>query len=106
MNTKTLVSALIVSFAAIGAAQAANNEPNNEPFQGEYAQVHKDVSRYQVAAELRQARVAGLTAGNGDIDNLPFGAQADNGVTRAQVSASVHDGYVFGDSNNEPFQGV
>jgi hypothetical protein len=101
MKAKTIVSALILSFAAIGAAQAANSEPNNVPFQGVYGQADNGVSRAQVVAELQQARVAGLT-GNADSDNAVFTAQADSGVTRAQVAL----GSDFGDTNNQPFQGA
>ncbi|AOB29392.1 hypothetical protein AKI39_01110 [Bordetella sp. H567] len=101
MKAKTIVSALILSFAAIGAAQAANSEPNNVPFQGVYGQAANSVSRTQVLAELQQARTAGLT-GNADIDNAPFTAQVDSGVSRAQIAL----GSDFGDSNNQPFQGA
>jgi hypothetical protein len=101
MNAKTIVSAVILSFAAIGAAQAANSEPDNVPFQGVYGQADNGASRAQVIAELQQARAAGQT-GNGDVDNAPFLAQADSGLTRAQVAL----GSDFGDTNNQPFQGV
>jgi hypothetical protein len=101
MQAKTIVSALILSFAAIGAAQAANSEPNNVPFQGVYGQAASSVSRAQVLAELQQAREAGLTA-NADNDNAPFTAQADSGVRRGQIAL----GSDFGDTNNQPFQGA
>jgi serine protease inhibitor ecotin len=101
MNAKTIVSAVILSFAAIGAAQAANSEPDNVPVQGVYGQADNGASRAQVIAELQQARAAGQT-GNGDVDNAPFLAQADSGLTRAQVAL----GSDFGDTNNQPFQGV
>ncbi|ANN64953.1 DUF4148 domain-containing protein [Bordetella bronchialis] len=101
MKAKTIVSAVILSFAAIGAAQAANSEPNNVPFQGVYGQTADSVSRAQVVADLQQARAAGLT-GNADTNNAPFTAQADSGVSRAQIAL----GSDFGDSNNEPFQGA
>jgi hypothetical protein len=101
MKAKTIVSALILSFAAMGAAQAANSEPNDVPFQGVYGQAANSVSRTQVLGELQQARSAGLTA-NADIDNAPFTAQADSGVSRAQVAL----GSDFGDTNNQPFQGA
>jgi hypothetical protein len=101
MKAKTIVSALILSFAAVGAAQAANSEPNNVPFQGVYGQADNGVSRAQVVAELQQARVAGLT-GNADSDNAVFTAQAESTVTRAQVAL----GSDFGDTNNQPFQGA
>ncbi|ARP83548.1 hypothetical protein CAL12_23885 [Bordetella genomosp. 8] len=110
MKAKTIVSALILSFAAIGAAQAANSEPNNVPFQGVYGQAANGVSRAQVVAELQQARSAGLTA-NRESNNAPFVAQADSGVTRAQVVADIDSGntstsIAFGDLNNQPFQGA
>jgi hypothetical protein len=106
MNAKTIASALILSFAAIGAAQAANSEPNNVPFQGVYGQADTGTSRTQVIAELQQARSAGLT-GNGDVDNAPFLAQADSGVSRAQVASAIgQNDLAFGDLNNQPFQGV
>ncbi|OZI21142.1 hypothetical protein CAL26_27305 [Bordetella genomosp. 9] len=100
MNAKTIVSAFVLSFAAIGAAQAANSEPNNVPFQGVYGQAANSASRAQVVAELQQARAAGLTA-NSESNNAPFVAQADTGVSRAQIAL----GSDFGDSNNQPFQG-
>jgi hypothetical protein len=110
MKAKTIVSALILSFAAIGAAQAANSEPDNQPFQGVYGQTANNVSRAQVVAELQQAHQAGLT-GNADSDNAPFTAQADTGVSRAQVVADIDRGntvtsVAFGDSDNQPFQGA
>ena len=110
MKAKTIVSALILSFAAIGAAQAANSEPDNAPFQGVYGQAANSVSRAQVVAELQQARAAGLIA-SGDSDNAPFVAQADSGVTRAQVAAGIDHGntatsIAFGDLDNQPFQGA
>ncbi|OZI66183.1 DUF4148 domain-containing protein [Bordetella genomosp. 11] len=110
MQAKTIVSALILSFAAIGAAQAANSEPDNVPFQGVYGQAANSVSRSQVLADLAQAREAGLTA-NADSDNAPFVAQADSGVTRAQVAAGIDHAdtatsIAFGDTNNQPFEGA
>jgi len=110
MNAKTIVSAVILSFAAIGAAQAANSEPDNVPFQGVYGQAANTVSRAQVVAELQQARLAGLT-GNSESNNVPFTAQADSGVTRAQITADIDRGntttsIAFGDLDNQPFQGA
>ena len=101
MKAKTIVSALILSFAAIGAAQAANSEPNNVPFQGVYGQAANSVSRSQVVADLQQARQAGLT-GNSESNNVPFTAQPNSGVSRAQIAL----GSSFGDSNNQPFEGA
>jgi hypothetical protein len=112
MNAKTIASALILSFAAIGAAQAGTprGDSNNTPFQGVYGQADSSASRDQVVAELQQARAAGLT-GNADIDNQPFVAQADSGVSRAQVASGIAlsnggTDIAFGDIDNQPFQGV
>ncbi|WP_157664437.1 DUF4148 domain-containing protein [Bordetella genomosp. 9] len=112
MQAKTIATALILSFAAIGAAQAGTprGDTDNEPFQGVYGQNESSASRDQVLADLQQARAAGLT-GNGDIDNAPFAAAADSGVTRAQVAAEASQansstGIAFGDIDNQPFQGV
>jgi hypothetical protein len=112
MKTKSIATALILSFAAIGAAQAGTprGDSDNVPFQGVYGQADAGLSRAQVVAELQQARAAGQT-GNEDIDNQPFVAQADTGVTRAQVASGIdrsdngHD-LAFGDTDNLPFQGV
>jgi hypothetical protein len=112
MNAKNIATALILSFAAIGAAQAGTprGDSDNTPFQGVYGQADTGASRAQVIAELQQARTAGLT-GNQDIDNQPFVAQADSGVTRAQVAAGIDQSnggidIAFGDIDNLPFQGV
>ncbi|ARP84819.1 DUF4148 domain-containing protein [Bordetella genomosp. 9] len=112
MKAKTIATALILSFAAIGAAQAGTprGDIDNTPFQGVYGQDDNGVSRAQVVAELQQARAAGLT-GNSEPDNTPFTAQADNGVSRAQVAAEVQAGngsshVAFGDPDNAPFEGV
>jgi hypothetical protein len=103
MNAKTIVSAVILSFAAIGAAQAATprGDIDNQPFQGVYGQADNGASRAQVVAELQQARAAGLTA-NAESDNAPFTAEADTGLTRAQVAL----GSDFGDTDNQPFEGA
>lgn len=113
MKVKTIATALILSFAAIGAAQARTprGDSDNQPFQGTYGQDQASASRSQVLAELQQARAAGLTGNNGDIDNAPFTAQADTGVTRAQVAANVDHrnsatDIAFGDIDNQPFQGA
>jgi len=106
---KNIATALIASFAVIGAAQAAtpNGDPNNTPFQGVYSlqDVH-GTSRAQVQAELQQARSAGLTA-TGDINNTPFTATADSGVSRAAVTAQARESgaMAFGEPNNTPFEG-
>jgi len=42
------------------------------------------------------------------VNNVPFAAQADSSVSRAQVAADVAKApgaTAFGDSNNVPFQG-
>ncbi|ARP82363.1 hypothetical protein CAL26_16775 [Bordetella genomosp. 9] len=114
MKIKTIATAVILSFAAIGAAQARTprGDTDNQPFQGTYGQDQASASRAQVLAELEQARSAGLTGNNGDIDNAPFVAQQDSGVTRAQVAAAAVDhagsstDIAFGDIDNQPFQGA
>jgi hypothetical protein len=111
MNTK-IASALILSFALIGGAQAANSfgDTDNAPFAGAYGQQEAPAaSRAQVAAELQQARAAGLVT-FGESDNAPFTAQAESTVTRAQVAqeavnAGANGSVAFGDSDNVPFQG-
>ncbi|ANN77429.1 DUF4148 domain-containing protein [Bordetella flabilis] len=112
MNAKTIASAFILSFATIGAAQAATprGDSNNVPFQGVYGQADTGATRAQVIVELQQARTAGLTS-NVEINNAPFTAQADNGASRAQIRADIDSGnttssLAFGDVNNQPFQGV
>lgn len=106
---KNIATALIASFALMGAAQAAtpNGDPNNTPFQGVYSlQDVNGISRSQVQAELQAARTAGLTA-TGDIDNTPFAATADSGVTRDAVSTQARESgaMAFGEPNNTPFEG-
>ena len=106
---KTIATSLIVSFALIGAAQAASpvGDIDNVPFQGVYGQADSSTSRAQVQAELQQAKTEGLVA-RGDLDNVPFTAQADSGVSRAQVAADAAQtpgATAFGDLNNVPFQG-
>lgn len=105
MQAKTLISAMILSLAAMGAAHAGNSEPDNTPFQGRYGQAIDGNSRAQVAAELRQAR-AGGTIGNHETDNAPFAAQAGSPASPAQAALGPRGGYAFGDTNNQPFQGV
>ncbi len=106
---KTLATSLIVTFALVGAAQAGTprGDTNNVPFQGVFGQADSSVSRAQVQAELQQARNEGLVA-RGDLNNVPFTAQADSGLSRAQVTAEVArvpGAIAFGDTNNVPFQG-
>lgn len=111
MTTKIIATSLILSFALIGGAQAATQrgDSDNVPFQGVYGQVDGSAaSRVQIQAELQQAKSAGQVA-FGDINNVPFTAQADSSVTRGQVAADVgrEPGSVaFGDINNTPFQGA
>jgi hypothetical protein len=113
MNAKSIATALVLSFAAIGAAQAGTprGDSDNVPFQGVYGQADTGLSRDQVVAELQQARAAGQV-GNADPDNQPFVAQADTGVTRAQVASGIDHSdnngadIAFGDIDNQPFQGV
>ncbi|ANN69988.1 DUF4148 domain-containing protein [Bordetella bronchialis] len=107
MKAKTIVSALILSFAAIGAAQAGTprGDSDNTPFQGVYGQQASSVSRDQVVAQLEQARAAGLT-GNADSDNAPFTAQADTpSIAAVAQGGGVHGDLAFGDIDNQPFQG-
>lgn len=114
MKVKTIATALILSFAAIGAAQAGQTprgDSDNQPFQGVYGQDQASASRDQVVAELQQARAAGLAGNNGDIDNAPFAAQNDSGVTRAQVASNIGHAntatdIAFGDTDNQPFEGA
>jgi hypothetical protein len=106
---KTIATSLIVSFALIGAAQAGTprGDSDNVPFQGSYNQVDSSTSRAQIQAELQQAKNEGLVA-RGDLNNVPFAAQADSSVSRAQVAADVSatpGATAFGDTNNVPFQG-
>ncbi|CAM3343943.1 DUF4148 domain-containing protein [Bordetella sputigena] len=92
MKAKTLISALIVSFTAMGAAHAqagadegpaapgagrghvrtTNDDPNNIPFRGVYGQIESGLTREQVLAELRDAPRPG------PFDELPLG-QGDSG---------------------------
>ncbi|ALM85475.1 DUF4148 domain-containing protein [Bordetella sp. N] len=106
---KTIATSLIVSFALIGAAQAATprGDVDNVPFQGTYGQADSSTSRAQIQAELEQAKTQGIVA-FGDIDNAPFAAQAESNVSRAQVAdeaAKTPGATAFGDLNNVPFQG-
>jgi len=106
---KTIATSLIISFALIGAAQAGTprGDSDNVPFQGTYGQADSSTSRAQVQAELQQAKAEGLVA-FGDVDNVPFAAQADSTLTRAQVAdevAKTPGATAFGDLNNVPFQG-
>jgi len=106
---KTIATSLIVSFALIGAAQAGTprGDIDNAPFQGTYGQADNSTSRAQIQAELQQAKNEGLVA-FGDVNNVPFAAQTDSSVSRAQVAADVSatpGATAFGDTNNVPFQG-
>ncbi|WP_454690776.1 DUF4148 domain-containing protein [Achromobacter aloeverae] len=106
---KTIATSLIVSFALIGAAQAAGpvgSSIDTLPFQGVYGQADNSTSRAQVQAELQKARNEGLVA-NSDVDNAPFTAQADSGVSRDEVAAQAapQSGTAISDLDNVPFQG-
>ncbi|OWT80894.1 MULTISPECIES: DUF4148 domain-containing protein [unclassified Achromobacter] len=106
---KTIATSLIISFALIGAAQAGTprGDIDNVPFQGTYGQADSSTSRAQIQAELQQAKNEGLVA-FGDVDNVPFAAQAESSLTRAQVAdevAKTPGATAFGDLNNVPFQG-
>ncbi|OZI66202.1 DUF4148 domain-containing protein [Bordetella genomosp. 11] len=109
MKIQTLVSSVALSLALVAGAQAGTprGDTDNTPFQGVYGQVDSNAaSRSQVAADLAQARAAGLT-GNADVDNAPFTAQADVPSVPATVAAGgVHGDVAFGDLDNQPFQGV
>jgi hypothetical protein len=111
MKVQTLISSVAISFALVAGAHAGTprGDSDNTPFQGVYGQNDSNTaSRDQVVAELQQARAAGLTGNNGDIDNAPFTAQASGApATPSQAEAdSVHGSVVFGDIDNQPFQGV
>lgn len=102
-------AALVLALVGIAHAGTPRGDSDNVPFQGVYGQSDSaSATRAQVQAELEQAKSAGLVA-RGDLDNVPFTAQADDGVARAQVAAEVaqHPGATaFGDPNNTPFQGA
>jgi hypothetical protein len=106
MKTKLIIASLVSTFALIGAAQATpRGDIDNTPFQGVYSQNDSSVSRSQVVADLQTARANGV-ATFGESDNAPFVAQADSGLTRAQVSAQITmPAVAFGDTNNVPFAG-
>ncbi|WP_066640651.1 DUF4148 domain-containing protein [Bordetella sp. H567] len=105
MKAKTIVSALILSAAALGTAQA-----QNVPFQGVYGKQYSNVTREQVIQELQSARAAGKM-GNEDMDNKPFTAQRESDAGRPVVAANAGrdpSGLAevkFGDSDNVPFKG-
>jgi hypothetical protein len=111
MKVKTIVSALILSAAAIGTAQA-----QLAPFAGVYGKQDSHVTHEQVYQELQAARAAGLT-GNQDMDNQPFQAQNEAATTaqtgtNTQAPSAQNDAtpggladVKFGDSDNEPFRG-
>jgi hypothetical protein len=105
MKAKIIVSALILSAAAIGTAQA-----QLAPFDGVYGKQYSNATREQVQQELQAARAAGQT-GNEDMDNQPFTAQVDTQTNQAAAPATTdsHTSSLsdmkFGDSDNQPFQG-
>ena len=89
---KTLTSALLVSMSLLSAgafAASPNIEPNNVPFQGVYGQADQNTpSRAQVAADLAQAKAAGLVT-FGESDEYPVAVASNTGKTRAQVAAEL-----------------
>lgn len=114
MKNKTIISSVVLSFAATGGAQAAGtwDMSSTAPFKGVYGQVESSPSRAQVQAELQQARAAGQV-NNGDIDNVPFdGVYGEGGQStgRAQVQGELLPAHTAGlmdngDIDNKPFHG-
>ncbi|ANN78449.1 DUF4148 domain-containing protein [Bordetella flabilis] len=110
MKARTLVSASILAFAAVGSAHAQLT-----PFQGVYGKQYSNVTRAQVIQEMHAAKAAGLT-GNEDMDNQPFVAQKETGTdhaatatagaaTQADATPKGVGAMKFGDIDNMPFQG-
>ncbi len=106
------LSAAALSFAVLGAAHAAPagfGDTNNQPFQGVYgASESHELTRAEVVEQLRQAKAAGYQT-VAESNAIPFQASPDSNVTRAQVAQQVNaapGATAFGDSNNQPFQGV
>ncbi|ARP85357.1 DUF4148 domain-containing protein [Bordetella genomosp. 9] len=105
MKARSIVSTLVLSLAAIGAAQAQTT-----PFQGVYGKTYSNVTREQVVEELRAARAAGLT-GNQDPDNQPFTPQKATPAANANIAVQPSRDeqslaqLKFGDIDNMPFQG-
>lgn len=106
MKVKTIVSALILSAAAVGVAQAQTT-----PFQGVYGKQYSTMTRDQVMQEYHAARAAGQT-GNGDMDNQPFTPQKESSAGQSSVAANSNEHdysgmahLKFGDTDNMPFQG-
>jgi hypothetical protein len=104
MKARILASALVLSFAAIGGAQAQLT-----PFQGVYGKQYSDVTRAQVIQEMHAAKAAGLT-GNEDMDNQPFVPQKETGADQSAPAAQAATpnklgAMKFGDIDNMPFQG-
>lgn len=105
MKTSTIVSTLILSFAAMGAAQA-----QLAPFNGVYGKQYSNMTHAQVMREDQAARAAGLTS-NEDMDNQPFAPQKESGADQGKVTATTDDHHgsladeKFGDIDNEPFHG-
>ena len=107
---KTLTSALLVSMSLLSAgayAASPNIEPNNVPFQGVYGRVDPNApTRAQVAAELAQAKAAGLVT-FGEEDYPPTQAAPTAGKTREQVRAELAEAkatgqYTFGELDYPP----
>ncbi|MFC4279170.1 DUF4148 domain-containing protein [Achromobacter aloeverae] len=111
MRIQTIATSAALVLALVGIAHAGTplGDPDNTPFQGAYGQSdNASASRAQVQAELQQAKAEGLVA-RGDLNNVPFAAQADSGVSRTQVAADVAQtpgATAFGDPDNVPFQGA
>ena len=82
---KSIFSALLLSVAAFGAAQAGELGYLDNP--GTHAT--SSVSRAQVQDELAQARAEGAT-GNGELVNLAHAPQdASSQLSRAQVQRDI-----------------
>ncbi|OZI66865.1 DUF4148 domain-containing protein [Bordetella genomosp. 11] len=105
MKATTIVSALILSAAAMGVAQAQTT-----PFQGVYGKQYSNVTRDQVVQEMHAARAAGMNS-NEEMDNRPFTAQQESNAAQPNVATSTDrdpSGLAhmkFGDTDNMPFQG-
>jgi hypothetical protein len=105
MKTSAIVATVILSFAALGTAQA-----QLAPFDGVYGKKTSTMTHDQVMQEYKAARAAGLT-GNQDMDNQPFTPQQESATDNSKMTAtpdshrSSLEDTKFGDSDNTPFQG-
>lgn len=71
MKARTIATALILSFAAIGAAQATpRGDTDNVPFQGTYSQNDDSAASPQAMASAQDTAV--YSPAYGDSDNVPF----------------------------------